>query len=161
MKEITRAKRLEVVHYYLLGYSYKEIEEKTGVSHGSIANIVGELENGNLTIPGTPFDQINDLRQLSIDLKKSGRLNSSQALHGFTFFKRLRDLQVSPEQLDVWSEFTGKVLSPDFPAREFLEAAKRLRELEKTQGLSFEILAEEYERNRENSPFPHKLRRLG
>ncbi len=37
MKEITRTKRLEVTHYYLLGYTYREIEEETGISHGSRA----------------------------------------------------------------------------------------------------------------------------
>ena len=29
MNEITRTKRLEVAHYYLLGYTYKGIEEET------------------------------------------------------------------------------------------------------------------------------------
>ena len=43
MKEITRTKRLEVAHYYLLGFTYREIEEETGISHGSIANIVSEI----------------------------------------------------------------------------------------------------------------------
>ena len=51
MKEITRTKRIEVAHYYLLGSTYKEIEEETGISHGSIANIVSELEDGDLNIP--------------------------------------------------------------------------------------------------------------
>jgi len=43
---------------YLLGYTYKEIEEETGISHGSIANIVSELEDGDLNIPGTSFAQM-------------------------------------------------------------------------------------------------------
>ena len=98
MKEITRTKRLEVAHYYLLGYTYREIEEETGISHGSIANIVSELGDGTLTIPGTSFDQVNDLRQLSFDLKKSA-LKPSQALLGITFLKRLRDLQIVDRQL--------------------------------------------------------------
>ncbi len=86
MKEITRTKRLEVAHCYLLGSTYREIEEETGISHGSIANIVSEIENGDLIIPGTSFDQVNDLRQLSFDLKKSG-LKPSQAMLGITFLK--------------------------------------------------------------------------
>jgi len=98
MNEITRAKRLEVAHYYLLGYTYREIEEETGISHGSIANIVSEIENGSLTIPGTSFDQVNDLRQLSFDLKKSG-LKPSQALLGITFLKKLQDLPITPEKI--------------------------------------------------------------
>jgi len=74
MNEITRTKRLEVAHYYLLGYTYREIEEETGISHGSIANIVSEIENSSLTIPGTSFDQINDLRQPLMRCNRCGTL---------------------------------------------------------------------------------------
>jgi len=143
MKEITRTKRLEVAHYYLLGYTYREIEEETGISHGSIANIVSELEDDDLKILGTTFDQVNDLRQLSFDLKKSG-LKPSQALLGITFLKRLQDLQITSEHLEVWSSLVKKLLPPDFPAEEFFEAAIRLQELENTQGESFENLTTEY-----------------
>jgi chromosome segregation ATPase len=143
MKEITKTKRLEVAHYYLLGYTYKEIEEETGVSHGSIANIVSEIENSDLDIPSTPFDQLNDLRQLSFDLKKSS-LKPSQAMLGITFLKRLRDLQIMPEHLEVWSELVNRLLSRDFPAKEFFEAARRLHDLETSQAKSFETVTEEY-----------------
>ncbi len=30
MKEITRTKRLEIAQYYLLGYTYRDMEEETG-----------------------------------------------------------------------------------------------------------------------------------
>jgi len=143
MKEITRTKRLEVAHYYLLGSTYKEIEEETGISHGSIANIASEIENGDLIIPGTSFDQVNDLRQLSFDLRKSG-LKPSQALLGITFFKKLQDLKITPEHLEAWSELVNRLLPPDFPAKEFFETARRLHNLEISQGKSFEIITEEY-----------------
>jgi len=143
MKEITRTKRFEVAHYYLLGYTYKEIEEETGISHGSIANIVSELEDGDLNIPGTPFDQVNDLRQLSFDLKKSG-LKPSQALLGIIILKKLQDLQITPEHLEAWSSLVKKLLPPDFPAEEFFESARRLHDLENSQGKSFETITEEY-----------------
>ena len=150
MEEITRTKRIEVAHYYLTGCTYKEIERETGVSHGSVANIVREIENSDLTIPGLPSDQINDLRQLSSDLKKSG-LKSSQALMGIAFFKRLRDLEIALEQLDVWSELTKKLTPQDFPADEFFKAASRLHELETSQGIPFDILVEEYKRRQEET----------
>jgi len=143
MKEITRTKRLEVAHYYLLGYTYREIEEETGISHGSIANIVSEIENGDLIIPGTSFDQVNDLRQLSSDLKKSG-LKPSQALLGITFLQRLQSLQITLEDLEAWSELVKKLLPPDFPVKEFFESARRLHDLEINQGKSFETITEEY-----------------
>jgi len=143
MNEITRTKRLEVAHYYLLGFTYREIEEETGISHGSIANIVSEIENGSLTIPGTSFDQVNDLRQLSFDLKKSG-LKPSQALLGITFLKKLQDLQITPEHLEAWSLLVNRLLPSDFPVNEFFESARRLHDLEISQGKSFETITEEH-----------------
>jgi len=74
MEETSHTKKLEVAQHYLLGGTYRQIEEETGVSHGSIANIIRGIENSKLTIPGTPLDQVNDLRQLSVDLKKKGLL---------------------------------------------------------------------------------------
>ena len=144
MKEVPRTKRLEVALFYLLGHTYREIEEETGVSHGSIANIVSELGDGTLTIPGTPLDQVNDLRQLSSDLKRCA-LKPSQALLGITFFKRLRDWQITPEYLEAWSRLTKKLITPDYPAKEFFEVARRLHDLETSQGKSFETITEEYE----------------
>lgn len=143
MNGISRAKRLEVAQYYLLGYPYSEIVGKTGVSHGSVTNIVKEIENGELTIPGTPVDQVNDLRQLSFDLKKKG-LEPSQALLGISFFERLRDLGVSPVDLDRWSELVKTFAPADFPAKDFFNASLRLHELEETVGKSFENLTDEY-----------------
>jgi DNA-binding MarR family transcriptional regulator len=85
MREISRAKNLEVAQYYILGYTYSDIENRTGVSHGSVVNIVKELEDGKLAIPGTSFDQVNDLRQLSFSLRKEG-LAPPQALLGLLLF---------------------------------------------------------------------------
>jgi chromosome segregation ATPase len=148
MKEISRAQRLEVAQFYLFGYSYEEIEAETGVSHGSIANIVRELENGKLTIAGTLVDQVNDLRRLSVDLKKK-ELQPSQALLGLVLFERFRTLEITAEQLDSWAEIIKGFGQPNFSPKDFLEAAFRLRELEESQGKPFEILAEEYTRSKE------------
>jgi chromosome segregation ATPase len=148
MKEISRAKKLEVAQYYILGYPYSDIENRAGVSHGSVVNIVKELEYSKLTIPGTSFDQVNDLRQLSFDLKKKG-LEPSQALLGLLLFDRLRVLEITPELVDKWSELAKKLLPADFPAKDFLEAALRLDELEKGEGKPFATLAVEYVRLKE------------
>jgi chromosome segregation ATPase len=143
MQEIPRAEKLEVAKYYVLGHHYRDIEDRTGVSHGSIVNIVKELECGKLTIPGTSFDRINDLRQLSIDLNKKG-LEPSQALLGLLLFDRLRGLGITPELVDGWSELAKKLLPADFPAKDFIEGALRLDQLEKSEGKPFGTLAVEY-----------------
>jgi len=150
MREISRAKKLEVAHYYILGHPYNHIVNRSGVSHGSVANIVKELECGKLAIPGTSFDQVNDLRQLSLELKKKG-LEPSQALLGLLLFDRLRILGITPDLLDRWLELAKKLLPVDFPARDFIEAALRLNELEKTEGKPFAALAAEYVRLKEGA----------
>ena len=161
MKEIPRTKKLEVAQYYILGYSYSDIEDGTGVSHGSIVNIVKELEDGKLTISGTSFDQVNDLRQLSFDLKKKG-LEPSQALLGLLLFERLQTLEITPELFDKWSELAKKLLPVDFPAKDFLEAALRLDELEKGEGKPFTTLVEEYVRLEEGvEKFKSEVESLG
>jgi hypothetical protein len=148
MKEISTAKRQEVVQYYLLGFSYEEIVTKTGVSHGSVANVIKEVQDGRLAIPRTPVDQINDLRLLSLDLKKKN-FEPSHALLGLLLFERFRALGISPELLDRWAELTKKFTPVDFPTEDFFGIALRLHELEKTEGMSFEYLTEEYKRKQE------------
>ncbi len=148
MKEISTTKRQEVVRYYLLGFSYEEIVMKSGVSHGSIANIIREVEDGQLAIPGSPFDQVNDLRQLALDLRKKN-LEPSHASLGLLLFERFRDLEISLELLDKWSEFTKRFMPVDFPAGEFFGAAMRLHELEEAEGIPFEGLLEEYKKQEE------------
>ncbi|MDO8472188.1 MAG: hypothetical protein Q7T05_00020, partial [Dehalococcoidia bacterium] len=143
MKEICGEKRLEVANRYLLGRSYGEIEAETGTSHGTIANIIQELESGKLIIPGTPFDQINDLRTLSLDLKKKG-MQPSQALLGLSMFQRLQDLEITPERLDGWADLLKGFAQPDLSPKNFLAVALRLHGLEKSQVKSFEILADEF-----------------
>ena len=70
MDPIPHEKKLEVCQQYILGYTYSEIEKKTGVSHGSIVNYIKELEAGQLVIPGVATDEVHDLHQLSIYLAK-------------------------------------------------------------------------------------------
>jgi predicted nucleic acid-binding Zn-ribbon protein len=151
MKEISRAKRQEVVQYYLLGHSYEEIARETGVSHGTVANIVREVDNGALAIPGSAFDQVNDLRQLSLDLKKKS-LEPSHALLGLLLFERLRALGISPELVDKWADLIKTFAPVDFPAKDFFEVALSLLELESSEGKPFEDLADEYKRLQEVVP---------
>lgn len=99
MKGISREKKLEVAQCYILGDSYIDIENKTGVSHGSIVNIVNEVVNGKLDVPGTTLDQVIDLHQLSLDLKKKG-LSPSQALLGVSTLETANKAGIAPSYFD-------------------------------------------------------------
>jgi len=141
--EISHGNRLEVARLYLLGYTYKEIETKTGVSHGSIANIVKELLSGQLTISGVPSDEVGDLYQLSVDLKKTS-LEPSQALLGLTLFMKFTELGIVPSQFDQWSELVKVYAPDDFPAEDFFKAALNLHKLEEAEDKPFQEIAQEY-----------------
>jgi len=143
VSHISHEKKLEVARLYLLGYTYEKIEKETGVSHGSISNIIKELLAGQLTIPGVPTDKVNALRQLSVELAKKG-LDSSQALLGVTLFERFTELGVEPSQLEQWSKLVKLYAPEDITAKDFFQAALHLHELEEAAGKPFPQIAEEY-----------------
>ncbi|MDD5510333.1 MAG: hypothetical protein PHI12_05970 [Dehalococcoidales bacterium] len=145
MKSVSRVKRMEVASEYLLGKSYREVEGETGVSHGSIVNIVRELEEGQLNIEGISSEQVEDLRRLGAELKSSG-LKPSQAIHGIRFYRRLTEMGITPEDLDCWSNLAGEIRGTDFQPRDFVATVKRLTDLEKSQGKTFEEMFDEYQR---------------
>jgi len=136
---------MEVASEYLLGKSYREIEEDTGVSHGSIVNIVKELEKGELNIEGIPLEQVHDLRQLAMELKSKG-FKPAQAMHGLIFHKRLTETGVMPEDLDSWSNLAIEIHSAGFQTNDFVEAVKRLIGLEKSHGKTLEELLDDYQK---------------
>ena len=149
MEQIARTKKLEIALNFLLGFSYRGIEDETGVSHGSVVNVVNQLRTGSLNIPGTTSDQVNDLRRLSLDLRKR-ELSASQALLGLQFFERCQGLGIDPGRLDQWEDLVSALTSDDFPKEDFLQAALRLHQLEKSEEKPFEVLAEEYQRTKEH-----------
>jgi chromosome segregation ATPase len=149
MEQIPRTKKLAIALGFLLGLSYREIEDQTGVSHGSIVNVAKEIRTGSLDIPGTASDQVDDVRQLSLDLRKR-ELSTSQALLGLQFFERCQCLGIDPGQLDQWAKLVNALTSDDFPQEDFLRAALRLHQLEKSEGKPFEVVAEEYQRTKEH-----------
>jgi len=141
--EISHSKRLEVAMLYLRANTYTEIEKKTGVSHGSISTIMNELLSGQLVIPGVPSDEVSDLHQLSVGLKKKN-LEPSQALLGLTLFMKFNELGIVPSQFDQWAELV-KVFAPDdFSAKDFFEAALHLHKIEEATGKPFQEIAQEY-----------------
>jgi len=146
VKSITREKRIEVACQYILGNSYREIEELTGVSHGSIVNIVKELQEGRLCVEGLAAEQVEDLRQLAAELKSIG-LKPSQSMNGIKFYERIMGLGITPEDIEVWAQLVSETRQLDsITTRELIDSAQRLLELEQSQGKTLEAVMEEYAR---------------
>ena len=77
MEKLTTKKKLAVVRQYLSGMSYDEIAAKSGISKGTVANIVAELKGGGFPEAADAAEQIELLRELSLDLKHSGQSPST------------------------------------------------------------------------------------
>jgi hypothetical protein len=79
---------MKVIMLYLQGYSYDEIAKKTGVSKGSVCNIINDLKEGVFPEVSTIPEEIEQLRELSVTLKRS-RISPIQANIGLSVLEKL------------------------------------------------------------------------
>ena len=71
-REIPIDRKLEVVKLYFEGLAYDNIVEKTGVAKGTVAAIVEALRAGEFPQFEHVTDMVNELRDLTVGLRKAG-----------------------------------------------------------------------------------------
>jgi len=139
MRQISFQKKMEVIELYLKGLSTNEIVAKAGISKGAVISILQDARAGKF--PGLELkDRVDELHNLSVRLRKEG-LELPQAKLGFTFVKRLQDLNVEPDKVEQWIEFCSEI-SPS-PPEGFIPAAMELLQVEKETGKSHTDIASE------------------
>ena len=147
MVEIPAERRMRVLKLYFLGMPYDEIATKVGVAKGSVVNIIEELKKGSYPAFESFVDQVDQLRELATNLRKSG-LGLSEASLGLSFFRRLCDLKVESQELERWIKLCRNLSSPDYPADKVVQACLRVVKLEEETGLGHEELEAETKRLR-------------
>jgi chromosome segregation ATPase len=135
-REIPPSKRLEVVRLYFEGLSYDEIATRTGVAKGSVAAIVEALKDGQFPQFEQLTEHLNELREMTIVLKKS-RISPNEAILLFIIVKKLIPLGVEPAQLESWVTMCRAVPGGEFSRSQVIQAAINLVKLEQ-EGLSYE-----------------------
>ena len=139
MRPIPFQAKMETIELYLEGLSTNEIVGKTGVSKGAVISILKDAREGKF--PGLELkDRVDELHNLSVRLKKEG-LELPEAKLGFTFLRRLRGLNVEPNEIEQWIEFCSEI-SPS-PPEGFIPAAMELLHIEKKTGKSPTEIASE------------------
>jgi len=98
MEKLSLKKKLFVIRLYLEGLSYDEIAAKASVSKGTVANVITELKAGRFPEFGDLHEQLEIIRELAIDLKRT-RLTSVQAAVGVSILSRLQELGVEPGEI--------------------------------------------------------------
>ena len=135
-RSISLGKRLWVVKLYFEGLPYDDIAKKTGVAKGSVAAIVEALRAGEFPQFEQVTDLVNELRELTVSLRKAD-ITVIEAAPLFILLKKLLGLGVEPARLESWVKMCRAVPEGEFSRSQIIQAANKLAELEE-KGLSYD-----------------------
>jgi predicted nucleic acid-binding Zn-ribbon protein len=138
MERLTAKKKLTVIKLYFSGLSYDEIAGKCVVSKGTVANVVTELKAGMIPEAADVGEQIDLLRELSLDLKRSN-LNPGQCAIGLILLTRIRECGLDPADIERWPMILKAVRTED-DAKEFVRLIYSIQEVQQRSGLGIEAL---------------------
>ncbi|MGB5925224.1 MAG: helix-turn-helix domain-containing protein [Dehalococcoidia bacterium] len=138
MERLTAKRKLTVVKLYLSGLSYDEIAAKSGVSKGTVANVVAELKAGVVPEAADVGEHIELLRELSLDLKRSN-LTPGQCAVGLILLARISECGLDPADIDRWPMIL-KIVRNEDDTKEFVRYIYSIQEVQQRSGLSIEAL---------------------
>lgn len=139
MRPIAFQQKMKVIELYLEGLSTNGIVAKTGISKGAVISILKDAREGKF--PGLVLrDKIDELHALSVRLKKEA-LDLTQARLGFTFLRRVLDMDIEPDKLKEWVDFCSEI-SPT-PPEGFIPTVMELFHIEKATGKGYGEIASE------------------
>jgi transposase len=138
MERLSTKKKLTIVRQYLSGLSYDEIAAKNGVSKGTVANVVAELKAGKFPEAADVAEHIDQLRELSLDLKRL-KLTPEQCATGLILLTRINECGLDPADIDRWPLILRSVGDED-EAQEFVRLVYSIQEVQKRTGLSLNAL---------------------
>ncbi len=119
MEKLNAKKKLAVVKLFLSGLSYDEISVKTGVSKGAVSGIIAELKGGGFPEFADLADQVEVLRDLSLDLKHSGQ-TPVQCAVGLAILNRIHECGLEVADINRWSEII-KMAGGDDTVKAFID----------------------------------------
>lgn len=138
MERLSAKRKLVIVRQYLSGLSHDAMAAKSGVSKGTVANVVVELKAGKFPEAADVVEQIEVLRELSLDLKRS-KLTPEQCATGLIVLTRISECGLDPADIGRWP-FILKSAATEDKAQEFVRLVYSIEEVQKKTGLSLEDL---------------------
>ncbi len=123
---------------YLSAMSYSEIAAKQHVSTGTVANVVADLKAGRFPEVGEIGEHIEQLKELSIDLKRANLTPGKCAL-GLLVLARINECRLDPADIDRWPLILKSITNED-EAQQFVRLVYSIQEVQKRTGLSLDAL---------------------
>jgi len=143
VKELTITQKLKIIKLFFGGLSFDEIAGQAGVAKGSVVNIVNEFREGNLPLPPGMTEFIDELRTLTVDMKKSG--TTVPALKNYVkLHAKLQDMGVGGEQLEQWLDICQSIASKEVATSQFVQSALELAKATSGSGLSYADVVADY-----------------
>jgi predicted nucleic acid-binding Zn-ribbon protein len=138
MERLTAKKKLSVIKFYLSGLSYDDIATRSGVSKGTVANVVADLKAGMIPEAADVGEYIELLRELSFDLKRS-ELSPGQCAVGLILLKQISECGLDPADINRWPMILKSVRNED-DINEFVRLVYSIQQVQQRSGLSLEAL---------------------
>jgi predicted nucleic acid-binding Zn-ribbon protein len=143
MEKLSAKKKLTVVKLYLSGLSYNEISVKTGISKGAISGIIAELKAGVFPEFADLADQVDVLRELSLNLKHSSQ-TPVQCAVGLAALNRIHECGLEVADINRWSEII-KMAGGDDTAKAFIDMVYRIQDAQKETGLTIDEIDNKFQ----------------
>lgn len=138
MERLTAKRKVSVARLYFCGLSYDEIAARSGVSKGTVANVVADLKTGNFPEAADVGEQIELLRDVSLDLRRSN-MSPGQCAMGLVFLARISECGLDPADINRWPMILKAVQNED-DAKEFIRLVYSIQDAGQRSGLSIEAL---------------------
>ena len=139
MKSISTQVKVNVIELFLQGFSYDEIAMQTGIGKGTVASIVDDFRNGALPVPPGMTGYVDDLRKLSVDLKKN-HTSVQQAISCHKLQSRITAKGISSEKVVQWLDVVESIATPTVSNKDFIMAALELAEVTSSSGKSYKSI---------------------
>lgn len=138
MEKLSPNKRDSVVKDYLSALPYGDIATKNHVSTGTVANVVADLKGGKFPEALTGREQIELLRELSINLKHSN-LTPGQCIIGIAVLNRINECGLEPADIGRWPLILKSVGNAE-QVPEFIRLVYGIQGVMKKTGMNLEEL---------------------
>ena len=143
MDKLNAKKKLAVVKLFLSGLSYDEISVKTGVSKGAVSGIIADIKGGAFPEFADLADQVEVLRDLSLNLKHSGQ-TPVQCAVGLAALNRIHECGLEVADIKRWSDII-KMTGDDDAAKAFIDMVYHIQDAQKITGLTIDEIDNKFQ----------------
>jgi hypothetical protein len=138
MERLSMKIKVAIIRHFLSGMPYDEIAAKHFVSKGTVANVITELKAGRFPEAADVVDQIELLRELSIDLRRS-KLTPERCAIGLVVLTRINECGLDPADIGRWPLILKSATTED-EAQDLIELIYDIEDVRQRTGLSLEEL---------------------